>query len=118
MFGKKEKVENNPKNEVEQFLVNGEVIEHIYPLILDFLCITNKRLIFVDKDLNLSKPKTKTQIHSIPFSKIESVSLEKNDKLFAFTNTIEIATKAETHELKFTSTNIVEIFNNIAAKTL
>jgi hypothetical protein len=120
MFGKKDSNKDpldTYREQISNLLLDGEIIENIYPLFVDFLCITNKRLLFVDKDLSLTKPKT--SIYSIPFKKIEGVALEKNEKLFAYTDEIEITTKAKKHSLKFAKNlDISQIYKNITAKTV
>lgn len=120
MFGKN-KTAKDPlemyRNQVEDLLLEGEEIEGIYPLILDFFCITNKRLIFVDKDLSLTKPKTK--LYSIPFNKIEGVALEKNERLLAFTDEIEIITKGKKYEIKVgPGTDARKLFKELTIKTM
>ena len=39
---------------IQGFIFEDEIIESIHPLFLDFLCITDKRIIFVDKDLDIT----------------------------------------------------------------
>ena len=63
------------EGEIKEFLLDNESIKEIYGLIMDYLCFTNKRLIFVDKELSFKEPKT--TIYSIPYSKITGVGLEK-----------------------------------------
>jgi len=111
----KQDVREKYEKEISEFLLSGEVVEGVYPLIIDFLCITNKRLIFVDKEISIKEPKT--TIYSIPYGNIASVGLEKNEKAFAFTDEISIVTKGKTHQLKFVrGTNIVELYNTLVEK--
>lgn len=122
LFGGKDDKPKKDINEayikqVAEFLLQDETIEDIYPLAIDFLCFTNKRLIFVDKVLSLKEPKT--TINSIPYSKIQGVGLVKNEKAFAFTDEIILNTKAKDHDLKFIkNTNIKEVYNKIVEKIL
>ncbi|MFU0823838.1 PH domain-containing protein [Clostridium sp.] len=103
--------------QVSEFLLQGESIEEIYPLLFDFLCFTNKRLIFVDKDLSFKEPKT--TIVTIPYNKINGIGLVKNEKVFAFTDELILNTKAKNYDLKFIKgTNIKEVYNKIVEKIL
>lgn len=122
LFGGGEKKEKkDPKEiyggEVEKFLLDDENIEEIYPLILDFLCFTNKRIIFVDKNISFKEPKT--VITSIPYSKVDGFGLVKNEKAFSFTDELILNTKARDYNLKFIkNTNLQEVYNKIAEKIL
>lgn len=111
----KQDIKERYLQEIKDFLLDGESVEGIYPLILDFLCITNKRLIFVDKDLSFKEPKT--TIYSITYNNIGGIGLEKNEKVFAFTDVISIVTRGKTFNLKFIKgTNLKEIYNRIVEK--
>jgi hypothetical protein len=120
LFGNKdEKVKKSPLDiygdKVKEFLLTGEDIEEIYPLMLDFLCLTNKRLIFVDEDINFKEPKT--TIYSVPYNQISGVGLEK--KVTGFTDKLILSTRAKNFELKFIKgTNIIEVNNKIVEKIL
>jgi len=121
MFNKDDKpkqdINEKHRSEINELLLPGEEIEYIYPLFIDFLCLTNKRLIFVDKDLSFKEPKT--TIYSTPYKNILSVGLEKNEKVFAFTDKLAIVTKGKTHELKFLKvTNIKDVYNNLVQKII
>lgn len=88
-----------PKNyqeEAEEYLVDGEEIITVRGLILDFVCLTNKRVFFVDKKFTSSA----TALISIPYEKIDAIAIEKG-KTFSLTNEIEIMTKGKEFELKF-----------------
>lgn len=123
LFGSKEseKIKKSPREiyegEIKEFLIPNESIEEIYSLILDYLCFTNKRLIFVDKDFSFKEPKT--TIYSIPYNQITGVGLEKNQKAFAFTDEIVLTTRGKSHDIKFLKgTNIKEVYNKIAEKIM
>ncbi|MBE6042978.1 MULTISPECIES: PH domain-containing protein [Clostridium] len=66
-------------------------------MLFDFLCFTNKRLIFVDKDLSFKE--LKTTIVIIPYDKIHGTGLVKNEKVFAFTDELILYTKAKKYAL-------------------
>lgn len=113
LFGgsKNENILETLENEVKELLFDGETIEEIYPLLLDFVCLTNKRVILVDKKLTSSE----VFIYSIPYSKIEEISMEKG-KMLTLSNQIEIMTKAKTHDLKFikgTNTSVLDFYKKV-----
>lgn len=121
LFGGKEKEVRTPREifgpQIEEFLLPNEEIEEIYGLVFDFMCLTNKRLIFVDKELSFKEPKT--TIFSYPFDKITGVGLEKNEKVLAFTDELIIVTKGKIHDLKFIKgTNIKEVYNKLVEKII
>ena len=62
----------NVRNEFEPILIDGEIIEKAYKLILDMFIFTNKRLILVEKQL----VGTKVDYMSIPYSSIKKFSKE------------------------------------------
>jgi hypothetical protein len=83
------------EEKVRQFLFDGEILENVYALSLDFVAITNKRLIFVD-----SKVFTKeTGVVSVPFRAIDKIAIIK-DKAWALGDRIEITTRNDKYELK------------------
>lgn len=89
-------VDERRVGDIQEYLIEGEAVEQVYGLLVDFVALTNKRVIFVDKTI-VSK---KTSVTSIPYSKIESISIEKG-KTLALSNEIEIVTKHKAYELKF-----------------
>jgi len=107
------------KSEISEFLLQGEVIENIYPLIIDYLCITSKRIIFVDKVISLKEPKT--TIYSVPYKNIMSVGLEINLKAVVITDELKIITLGAVYNLKFlraTGVIIKDIYNELLGKIL
>ena len=60
-------------SQFERYLIEGEVIEAVYRLVLDEICFTNKRIIFIDKEA-LS---TKKQLISLPYHSIYYFGVEK-----------------------------------------
>lgn len=93
LFGNKDEERSK---EIDSFLFDGEVIENTYGLLMDFACLTNKRVMFVDKTL-LSKKKA---IISIPYNRIDSIAIELGGAL-SISNEIEIITRGKEYELKF-----------------
>lgn len=120
LFSKQDATPNTDKyvNEVKEFLVQGEEIENIYPQLIDYLCITNKRIIFADKVISIKDPTTTT--HSIPFKNIVSIGYEKSVKLTAFTDEISVTTIATTYKLKFpkVTMDIKSIYKQLVNKIL
>jgi len=119
LFGKQDNtnIAEKYKTEINDFLVQGEEVEGIYPLIIDFLCITNKRIIFVDKVISLKEPKTTT--YSVPYKNIMSVGLEKNLKAVALTDGLSIITLGAVYNLRFTNlVDIKDIYNQIVRKII
>lgn len=121
LFSKSEKqdVTDKYKSEVSEFLMQGEEIEGIYPLVIDYLCITNKRIIFVDKVISIKEPMITT--YSVPFKNIMSIGLEKNLKPVAVTDELQIVTLGAVYNLKFlraTGVVIKDIYNQLIGKIL
>lgn len=80
---------------LQEFLVEGETVEHVYSLVVDFVALTNKRILFVDQSV-FSK---ETAVITIPYSKIEKIGLQK-DKRWSLSDKVEITTRNDKHELK------------------
>lgn len=83
----------------EELLIEGEELEKTYGLLNDFVALTNKRVIFVDKTY-LS---TQKSVVSIPYNKIEEIILGIGSA-FSLSDSIGIVTKSHQHALKFTKT--------------
>lgn len=105
-------------HEVEEFLIQGEEVENIYRQVIDYLCITNKRVIFVDKDLSIKDPTV--TIHSVPFKNIVSIGFEKNSKPAAMTDVLSITTINTVYQIKFTRaiTDSKVVYNQLAGKII
>ncbi|MGL5675781.1 MAG: PH domain-containing protein [Cellulosilyticaceae bacterium] len=89
----------------ESYLIEGEVIEAVYRLVLDEICFTNKRIILIDKE-PLS---TKKQLVNIPYSSIYYFSVEKGG-VFELDNDVKLHTKGTTFEMEFAKgTDIIEV---------
>lgn len=95
----------NHSSQFDNYLIEGEVIEGVYRLVLDEICFTNKRIIFVDKEV-LS---TKKQLVSIPYHSIYYFSVEKGG-VFELDHEIKLYTKGSHFTMEFTKgTDILEI---------
>lgn len=123
LFGNKNQQEyTNPlekyAQEIYPYLVENEVIEQIFPLVISFFSITNKRFIFVERDINFKEPKT--LIYTIPFSKVSEVALVYNQSgRILEKNEIHLTTKGKTHEIEFLKNiDIRTIYNEINKKIL
>lgn len=89
----------------ENYLIEGEVIEAVYRLVLDEICFTNKRIIFIDKEA-LS---TKKQLVTLPYHSIYYFAVEKGG-VFELDNEIKLYTKGTHFSMEFTKgTNILEV---------
>jgi len=122
LFNKNENTQENSieryKGEITPYLQVGEEIENIFPLLISFFCITNKRFIFVEKDISFKEPKT--LIYTIPFSKVSEVALIYNDSIKIMKkNEIHITTKGKVHEIEFfKNIDIQAIYNEITKKII
>lgn len=89
----------------KDYLIEGEVIEAVYRLVLDEICFTNKRIIFTDKEV-LS---TKKQLVTLPYHSIYYFAVEKGG-IFELDNKIKLYTKGTHFSMEFTKgTNILEV---------
>ena len=79
--------------EAAAHLLEGEVVIIAQRHWNDWACVTNKRLMFVEKEYGIVKRK---ELLSIPFSSI----LEVNVDFGGLLGEVEIVTKNKTHELK------------------
>lgn len=61
------------QSEFANALIEGEKVEHAYKLVRDVIIFTNLRLLLVDKQGVTGK---KTELHSVPYSKITHFSVE------------------------------------------
>ncbi|SEN12335.1 PH domain-containing protein [Lihuaxuella thermophila] len=79
-----------------EYLYEGEELIQTYGMLLDFVALTTRRILFVDSAVFSRK----TAVISIPYSRVESIALEKGD-FWSRTNKVEIQTKAKTYCLEF-----------------
>jgi len=105
-------------HEVEEFLMDGEEVENIYQQVIDYLCITNKRIIFVDKSLSIKEPTV--TIHSVAFKNIISIGFEKNLKATAMTDVLSVTTINGIYKIKFyrSTTDTKAVYNQLSLKIM
>lgn len=92
----KAKADEQRQKEIDSLILSGEQVEKVFTLIEDYAAITNKRLIYIDKQWT----STKKGINSVPLSKISCVSLTRGGML-SFTKEVEIVVSGKAFELKF-----------------
>lgn len=68
---------DNTKKELLNILPDTDILEHVYSIKEDFCAITNKRVVFVDKNIGSAR-KTLT---SVPLAKINFVALKRGGLL-------------------------------------
>lgn len=121
MFGLKKKREaykNEMMDELNSYLLDGETMDNVYYSNEDWICITDKRIIYIDYDFDTDDPIDR-QIYSIPFSKIESVSIQYRMKMLSNYDAIELITKGKKHILKiYRDLDMVQVFKHISSKTI
>lgn len=102
------------RQEIEPLLLQGEQLESCYPLSLDFVAITNKRMLFVDKKWSSSK----RAMISVPWNKVTGVAMERGG-FMAFSQEVEVAVGSKSYEFKFYSPEeSMEAYNAILLKVL
>lgn len=94
----KKKLEDKIQKELDSFLIENESVNAVYAYGIDFCAITNKRVIYVDKQWSSSKQ----GVISIPFSKITAISLTKGG-FMSFSKEVELTIGSKIIELKFIS---------------
>ena len=94
--------------EAATHLLEGEVVIIAQRHWNDWACVTNKRLMFVEKELK------RKELLSIPFSSI----LEVNVDFGGLLGEVEIVTKNKTHELKLGKGAAQQFANEILIRIL
>jgi len=84
------------KEYFQQFLLEGEVIESLYPVGADSLAMTEWRLLFVE-EFNTDKSRV---LITLPYSQIVEVKMVLGE-MYSFSNKVYVATRSETHEFAF-----------------
>ena len=93
---------------LQEFLFEGEEIDSVYSHSVDFVALTNKRLIFVDQGIFSRE----IGVVTIPYSKIEKIAIVK-DKHWTIKNEVEVTTKHDKHELKLYKAGL-EFYNKLS----
>lgn len=96
---------------VADLLYQGEYLIQTIGSLLDFVALTNERIIFVDRNMFGRKK----AIISIPYSKIDAIRLEKSS-FWSRRNRLEILTRAKTYELTFYKKEYVQGFYQLLAQ--
>ena len=97
--------------EAAAHLLEGEVVIIAQRHWNDWACVTNKRLMFVEKEYGIVKRK---ELLSIPFSSI----LEVNVDFGGLLGEVEIVTKNKTHELRLGKEKSQQFANEILIRIL
>ena len=97
--------------EAATHLLEGEVVIIAQRHWNDWACVTNKRLMFVEKEYGIVKRK---ELLSIPFSSI----LEVNVDFGGLLGEVEIVTKNKTHELRLGKEKSQQFANEILIRIL
>jgi hypothetical protein len=84
---------------IDKFIIEGEKIENIFELDHDFAVMTNKRLIFLDKKIDIANV-TGHELIFIKYEKIDSVAIEKLVGVFKFNKAV-IYCSGHKHLIKF-----------------
>jgi len=101
-------------DEASTFLLEGEAVTDLYFLIEDFLVLTDKRVLFVNKNIFSSKK----QITTLPYSKITAINLEKGG-FMTFSKELEIHVGAARYELKlWKEDDVMDIYKKISNRIL
>jgi len=102
---------------VDSLLMPGEEIEKLFRLGIEFVAITNKRLILKDTDSVISR---KSSVTTIPLSKVSAVSYDPPvSKLAPGMPTLKIFASGVSVDLNgFNHEFVKEAYNSICAKIL
>ncbi len=91
-----------------RYLLEGEEIQQCYGLVLDFACVTNQRLFFVEGSMSGKK-----RVVFLPFNKITGVSFDSGH----LRGKVRITTAKHTYKLEC-GTQIAQRFaNDVLSRT-
>lgn len=114
LFDSKDKKVENATQEVSSLLFEDEIIESLHLLIEDFIALTNKRVLFVNKVAGT----TKKDVTTIPYSKITSVSLSKGG-FMRFSQEITIGVGSGKFECKtFEPNEVLQLYKQLTHKIM
>lgn len=106
--------DNMNNSKISPYLLSGENVVYTKSVKEDFICLTEKRLIFVNANLLSSKK----GITSIPYSKITGVSLEKGG-MMSFSKNVIVWVGSKDVVIDTWSTDAaLELFRLLSEKTL
>lgn len=109
-----ENLNKQNKQEVDSLLLPNEELLNLYSAVMDYVAITDKRLLFVDGEFASSK---KT-ITSLPFKSIVSVHLEKGGFL-SFTKKVIVAVSGGKFNISLISrSEAKDLYNNLVLRVL
>jgi len=114
-FKRMEQVQD-PKQlqEIQSHLLPGEDLLSTYTLLVDYAAATSHRVIYVDKEVTSKE----TVLNSIPYSKINCVSLGKGG-FMKFSKNVYIYGSGFAHKVSFLSSeNAHEFYVNICSKIM
>ncbi|MFW5976857.1 MAG: PH domain-containing protein [Bacillota bacterium] len=99
---------------IKEHLLREETIINNYKFKRNSICVTDIRIIFIDKSLFSRK----IEINSIPYTRINNISLIQRRKLFAFSDKIVISTIVNNFEIKISkSEDIYELYKTLIKLT-
>lgn len=98
------------KEEASVLILPTEKIGQVYLLAEDYLVLTNKRILLIDK----SHGTNQRSIVTIPYNKIESLSLAKS-KLSVFSPEVEISVGSSYFDFKLrTAEEAIDFYRNLS----
>lgn len=100
--------------DLEVMLVPGEEILGCYKSVRDIACLTNKRIIYRDKQGITGK---KIETYSIPFRTIDMWSIE-NAGFMDLTAEVELWTKSGHFKINLTKGANIELFNKVLSQAI
>ena len=111
---KTRKILAKAKEEAEVLLLPKEDIKNIYLLTEDYLILTGKRILLIDKTVGSNQ----RSIVTIPYSKIESVSLAKSS-LSVFSPEVEISVGSSFFDFKLqTAEDAIDFYRSLSSLIL
>lgn len=116
LFSKdKQTPEEKMQTELQALLIANEEVVFSKRAFIDYAAITTKRVVFVNK--NWKKPKT--QVSSIPFSKISSVHLIKGTGFLNVSKEVILMAGSKDHEVVFLDEkDALEFHNKIVERII
>lgn len=107
---KTKKIFSKAKEEASLLILPKEEILNIYLLTEDYLMLTSKRILLIDKTVGSNQ----RSIVTIPYAKIESVSLAKSN-LSVFSPEVEISVGNSYFDFKLrTAEDAIDFYRNLS----